>query len=140
VKHAERRLGVTFYTTLLAVAHQLAGALDEALEVAEQALEISPEVLVFRPETLRVRGELRRAKGQAELAEADFRDSIAIARDMGAKSWELRTTMSLAHLLCDTHRSDEARTMLAEVYGWFTEGFDTPDLKAAKALLDELAT
>ena len=54
--------------------------------------------------------------------------------------WELRTTMSLARLLASQPRRDEARAMLAEIYGWFTEGFDTPDLKDAKALLDELAT
>jgi predicted ATPase len=59
---------------------------------------------------------------------------------MGAKAWELRAATSLARLLRDTGRPDEARTMLAEIYNWFTEGFDTADLKEAKALLDELAT
>jgi predicted ATPase len=58
---------------------------------------------------------------------------------MSAKAWELRTTMSLARLLCDTGRRDEARTMLADIYNWFTEGFDTADLKDAKALLEELS-
>jgi predicted ATPase len=58
---------------------------------------------------------------------------------MSAKSWELRTTTSLARLLRDTGRRDEARAMLAEIYNWFTEGFDTADLKDARALLDELA-
>ena len=57
---------------------------------------------------------------------------------MGAKAWELRAKMSLARLLAKQGRRDEARTMLAEIYGWFTEGFDTADLKEAKALLDEL--
>ena len=57
---------------------------------------------------------------------------------MGAKAWELRATMSLARLLASQGRRDEARAMLAEIYGWFTEGFDTPDLKDAKVLLDEL--
>ena len=57
---------------------------------------------------------------------------------MGAKAWELRATMSLARLLAKQGRRDEARAMLAEIYGWFTEGFDTADLKDAKALLDEL--
>jgi predicted ATPase len=106
--------------------------------VAEEALEINPEDLVNRPQTLKVRGELRRAKGQAELAEADFRDSISLGKSMGAKWWELRTAISLARLLTLQGRSDEARTMLAEIYIWFTEGFDTPELKEAKALLDEL--
>jgi predicted ATPase len=59
---------------------------------------------------------------------------------MGAKTWELRATMSLARLLRDTGRRDEARAMLAEIYNWFTEGFDTADLKDAKALLEELSS
>jgi predicted ATPase len=57
---------------------------------------------------------------------------------MNTKAWELRPTTSLARLLRDTNRGDEARTMLADIYNWFTEGFDTADLKEAKALLDEL--
>jgi predicted ATPase len=61
-----------------------------------------------------------------------------MARSRSAKSWELRATTSLARLLRDTGRRDEARAMLAEIYNWFTEGFDTADLKDAKALLDEL--
>ena len=58
---------------------------------------------------------------------------------MGAKAWELRTTMSLARLFHDTNRRDEAYSMLSKIYNWFTEGFDTADLKDAKALLDELS-
>ena len=60
-----------------------------------------------------------------------------MARNMGAKAWELHTTMSLARLLASKGR-DDARTMLAEIYNWFTEGFDTADLKDAQALLDQL--
>jgi predicted ATPase len=86
-----------------------------------------------------VRGQLRLKTGQPELAEADFRGAIALAHNMSAKAWELRATMSLAALLAKNGRRDEARTMLAEIYGWFTEGFDTRDLKDAKALLEELA-
>ena len=73
------------------------------------------------------------------MAEADFRDAIALAQKMHAKAFELRATMSLARLLATPDRRDEARTTLAEIYGWFTEGFDTPDLIDAKALLDELS-
>ena len=62
-----------------------------------------------------------------------------VARSQSAKSFELRATTSLARLLAKQGRRDEARTMLAEIYNWFTEGFDTADLKDAKALLDELA-
>jgi len=64
---------------------------------------------------------------------------VSIARKQSAKSFELRATVSLARLLKSQGKHDEARTMLAEIYGWFTEGFDTADLKDAKALLDELA-
>ena len=78
-------------------------------------------------------------QGHADLAEADFRDSISLAKSMGAKAYELRTAMSWARLLASQGRADEARAMLAEIYTWFTEGFDTPDLKDAKALLDELS-
>ena len=107
---------------------------------AEDALNFNPDELVFRPETLRIRGELQLKQGDRQLAETDFRDSIEMARSMGAKAWELRTTMSRARLLSSQGHCSEARRMLAEIYGWFTEGFDTPDLKDAKALLDELAT
>jgi predicted ATPase len=77
--------------------------------------------------------------GQTDTAEADFRASISLARTMGAKAWELRTAMSLAHLLSRQGRRQEAREMLAEIYNWFSEGFETADLKEAKALLDELS-
>jgi predicted ATPase len=62
-----------------------------------------------------------------------------MARSMSAKAWELRASMSLTRLLDTQGRRDEARAMLADIYNWFTEGFDTPDLKDAKALLDELS-
>ncbi len=75
---------------------------------------------------------------RSELAEADFREAIALAQSMGAKAWELRATMSLARLIASQGRREEARTMLAEIYNWFTEGFDTADLIDAKALLDQL--
>ena len=71
-------------------------------------------------------------------AESAFRQAVASARRQGAKSWELRAVTSLARLLKAQGKRDEARTMLGEIYGWFTEGFDTADLKNARALLDEL--
>ena len=73
-------------------------------------------------------------------AEAYFERSLAVARAQQAKSWELRATMILARLWRDQGKREEARDLLAPVYGWFTEGFDTLDLKEAKALLDELAS
>ena len=81
---------------------------------------------------------MRDSSATAE-AEKCYRESIAIAKSQSAKWWELRATTSLARLLRDTSRRDEGRAMLTEVYNWFTEGFDTADLKDAKALLDELA-
>jgi predicted ATPase len=89
-----------------------------------------------------VKGEflLRVARSLPVEAAESYREAIEVARRQSAKSLELRATVSLARLLRDTGRRDEARTMLADIYGWFTEGFDTADLKEAKALLDELAT
>ena len=75
-----------------------------------------------------------------EEAEACFLKAIEIARRQQAKSLELRATMSLARLWLRHGKSKEARKMLAEIYGWFTEGFDTADLKDAKAMLEELST
>ena len=75
----------------------------------------------------------------ATKAEAYFERALAVAREQQAKSWELRAAMSMARLWRDQGKRDEARDLLAPVYGWFTEGFDTRDLKEAKALLDELA-
>jgi len=69
-----------------------------------------------------------------------FERALTVTRQQQAKSWELRAAMSMARLWSDQGKRDAARELLAPVYGWFTEGFDTPDLKEAKALLDELAS
>src|SRR5262249_30180707 len=98
----------------------------------------NPPELQTRPEIFRLRGELRLKAELPELAEADFREAIALAQTMSAKAWELRATMSLARLLRDKGRRDDASALLAEIYNWFTEGFDPADLKEAKALLKEL--
>jgi predicted ATPase len=73
-------------------------------------------------------------------AEGYFEHALTVARQQQAKSWELRAAISVARLWRDQGKRDEARDLLAPVYGWFTEGFDTLDLKEAKALLDELTT
>ena len=78
------------------------------------------------------------ATGDAAAAEASYREAMAIAQRQNAKLWELRATMSLARLWRDQGKRSEARDLLAPVYGWFTEGFDTADLKEAKGLLNEL--
>jgi class 3 adenylate cyclase/tetratricopeptide (TPR) repeat protein len=124
----------------VAEALALESRLDEALETVEHALREDPHKTVHHPEILRVRGELRLKLRQIELAESDLHKAIALARTMSAKFHELRATMSLARLLAKQGRRDEAHSMLAEIYNWFTEGFDTADLKDAKALLDELSS
>jgi len=115
-------------------------AVTEALAAAERTGERSVEA-----ELHRLKGVLTLARGAVPSAEVGaeaekcFRRAIEIARRQEAKSWELRATMSLARLLAKQGHRDEARAMLADIYGWFTEGFDTADLKDAKASLDELA-
>jgi predicted ATPase len=77
-------------------------------------------------------------QGHTKAGEELYRKALSIAEEQEAKMWELRAALSLARLRRDQGRYTEARDLLAPVYGWFTEGFDTPDLKEAKALLDEL--
>jgi class 3 adenylate cyclase len=126
--------------TYLAEAQALDGTVADALVTIDEALRANPQELFIRPETLRMRGELRLRQGDSGLAEADFRDAISLSQKLSAKAWELRASTSLAQLLSDNNRRDEARAMLSEIYNWFTEGFDTADLKDARALLDELGT
>jgi predicted ATPase/class 3 adenylate cyclase len=126
----------------LAEAQVSVGAIVDASATVEQALETNSDSLLWKPDLLRLRGELRlKTDGQSslELAEQDFRKAIELTQRMMAKSFELRATTSLARLLRDTGRRDEARRMLGEIYNWFTEGFDTLDLRDAKALLEELS-
>jgi hypothetical protein len=112
--------------------------IGDALITIEEALQANPEELVYRPNALTWCGDLRLKLDRAELAEADFRDAIALTKQMKAKAWELRATISLARLLDRTGCRDEARAMLAESYGRFAEGFPTADLKDAKVRLEKL--
>jgi predicted ATPase len=112
-------------------------ALNEALDVA-----IRTSGREYEAELYRLKGDLlhrHTMTSSGAQAESCFRSAIEVARQQGGKFWELRATTSLARLLGDQGRSDEARAMLAEIYNWFTEGFDTADLIEAKALLDELS-
>jgi predicted ATPase len=110
-------------------------ALDEVLAAAEEYGNRNHEA-----EAHRLKGELLLRLNDSNAAEAQycFQRAIEIARRQSAKSFELRATTSLARLLDKQCRRDDARMMLSEIYGWFTEGFDTADLKEAKALMDEL--
>jgi predicted ATPase len=94
---------------------------------------------VWLAEILRLKGWVLMRQGQRTEAEAQLRASIECARQQQARSWELRSSKTLAELLIECGQRDAARHLLAPMYDWFTEGFDTLDLKEAKALLDELA-
>ena len=115
------------------------GQLEEALATVEQAFSAVGERQIFLPEVLWWRGELHLMRGEETMAGRDFRETISVSRRISSKAYELRATTSLARLLAKQGKRDEARTMLAEIYNWFTEGFDTADLKDAKSLLDELS-
>jgi tetratricopeptide (TPR) repeat protein len=132
-------VGASCFTACLAAAQMLEGSIIDALATVEKAIQINPEELAYRPETLRLRGEIQLRIRRPELAEADFGAAIALAQKIGARALELRATVSQARLLDEQGRRDEARSMLAVIHNWFTEGFDTADLKEAKALLDELS-
>jgi class 3 adenylate cyclase/tetratricopeptide (TPR) repeat protein len=133
--------GAVWFTAWLSDAYRRAGRLEEGVVAADQAFESIRQTgeRQAEAELYRVKGELLLADGQQDQAEECLRKASAVARNQQARSLELRATTSLARLLRDTDRRGEARTMLTEIYGWFTEGFDTADLKDAKRLLEELA-
>jgi class 3 adenylate cyclase/predicted ATPase len=133
---------VPHHTALLARACEIAGQVEEALALLDEALQIVERTgeRWFAPELNRHKGRLLLRQGHAEAAEELYRKALNIAEEQGAKLWELRAAASLARLRRDQGRPAEARNLLAPVYGWFTEGFDTQDLKEAKALLDELSS
>ena len=133
-------VAMTLYLSWVAVAQSLDGKMPEALATIEKALQVNPDELAWRPDAFRIRGELQLASGNADAAEADFRDAIALAQKIGAKAWELRAAMSLVRMLRKRGDLAEARDLLIPLFASFTEGFDTPDLKDAKILLDEMDT
>ena len=107
--------------------------MDDALQIVERTGECW-----LAAELNRHKGRLLLQQGQFASAEQLYCKALSIAQEQEAKLWELRAAASLARLRRDQGRRAEARDLLAPVYGWFTEGFDTPDLKEAKALLDSL--
>jgi tetratricopeptide (TPR) repeat protein len=132
----------SWFMALLAEAQLQLGELEAANSSLKQAFAIVRETgeAWAKPEIHRVAAEiiLRKGGGEVLTAERHFEEAVAIAREQSSKWWELRATVGLARLLADQGRRNETRSMLAEIYGWFTEGFDTVDLKDAKALLEEL--
>ena len=145
VRSCVGRYGATSWTMLglfraiLAEAEHLSGN----FELAEEALAGTEEVgnRWWWAEFLRLRGDLQRSGSVGDRAAAEqlYREAIAVARGQQAKALELRAATGLVWLWCDEGRPDEARDLLAPIYGWFTEGLDTPDLVEAKALLASLA-
>jgi predicted ATPase len=143
---AYRSTGATvyapFHLSYLASAYAELSQLDQAwrcIGEATTAVEATKERWC-EADIHRIAGEtaLKSQEPDTGKAEAYFERALAVARQQQAKSWELRAAMSMARLWRDQGKRDEARDLLAPVYGWFTEGFDTLDLKEAKALLDEL--
>ena len=135
-------LWLPYFLTLLAETYGEAGQPDAGLRFLDEAHTVmdSTQERFYEAEVHRVQGALVLAQAADQHAQAEtcFQHALAIARRQQARSWELRAAMSLARLWQQQGKRAEARALLAPVYGWFTEGFDTADLQEAKALLDEL--
>jgi predicted ATPase len=142
LRAARFELWRTPFLCLLAEACMETGRLDDGFNALTeaQALADKNEEREHEVEIQRLKGELLLKRDESNVVQAQgcFQRAIEVARRQSAKSLELRATTGLARLLRDTGRSDEARATLADIYNWFTEGFDTADLKDAKAVLDEL--
>jgi predicted ATPase len=131
-------LFVPHYLALLASACEIAGQIEEALIFMDEGLKITEKTGEhwLQAELHRQKGQLLLRQRDHDAAEQLYCKALSIAEEQGAKLWELRAAASLARLRRDQGRHAEARDLLTPVYGWFTEGFDIPDLKEAKALLD----
>ena len=118
-----------------------AGRPEEGLNVLSEALTTAHRSgeCYYEAEIHRLRGELLLMQGDEAKAESSFHKAVEKARKQSAKLWELRATVSLARLWQKQGKKEKARGRLAEIYGWFTEGFNTPDLEDAKALVEELS-
>jgi class 3 adenylate cyclase/predicted ATPase len=129
------------HTALLARAYDIAERIEDGLTAFDEALQIAGRTgeSWLDAELYRRKGQLLLRQGHIGAAEKLYRIALGIAEQQQAKLWELRAAVSLARLWRDQRRSAEARDLLAPIYGWFAEGFDTQDLKDAKALLGELA-
>jgi predicted ATPase len=137
------RFHMTHYLSLLAILQARAGNMQDSLRALSRANEEIADTgeRLWLSDVLRIGGELGVLFGVAgEDCERRFVEALAAARKQQAKSFELRAATSLARLWRDQGKRQHARDLLAPVYGWFTEGFDTLDLKEAKTLLDGLGS
>ncbi len=134
-------LWAPYHTALRARGCEIEGQIEEALTLLDEALKAAEKTGEhwFTAELNRQKGRLLLRQGKPRTAEELYGKALGIAREQDARLWELRAATSLARLRRNQGRGAEARGLLAPIYGWFTEGFDTPDLKEAKALLAELA-
>jgi predicted ATPase len=143
-----RPSGATVWRTAwlahLSLAYAELGKLDDAWRCIGEAITAAETTKErwFEADVHRIGGEISLMSPEPDVAKAEayFERALTVARQQQAKSWELRASMSLARLWRDQGKVSEARELLAPVYGWFTEGFDTRDLKEAKALLEELGS
>ena len=134
------KLSLCHFYSMFAQAHLLSANTDEALRRIDEAVQTSATNgnVFFLAEIHRLRGEIQLARNLPDEAETCFQLSLEVARSQQAKSWELRTTMSLCRLWKSQNRTGDAHTALTSIYDWFQEGFDTPDNMDAKQLLDSL--
>ena len=146
-QNAENRAaqGVSWYQArylcMLAAAYAQVGQAEPGVRIVAEAEDLIAKNRehMWEGELTRIKGELMRVQGRsASEIETCLARAMAISRAQGAKSLELRAGRSLARLWCDRGRPSDARALLAPLFSWFTEGFETADLKATKALLDEL--
>ena len=138
-----QRNGLSVFLALLAEASGQSGQAEAGLRLLAEALAHVDHTgeRYYEAEVYRIKGELllQQAVPDAPQAEACFQQALVVARRQQARSWELRAAMSLSRLWQQQGKRTEARELLAPIYSWFTEGFDTPDLQEAKALLEALA-
>ena len=140
------RVGWSYWLALLAEVYGKAGQVEEGLPLLAEALPVVDKTgeRFYEAELYRLKGELtlqssaQSPESKVKAAEGCFQKAIEVARQQQAKSLELRAVMSLSRLWQRQGKKDEAHRVLAEIYGWFTEGFDTKDLQEAKMLLQEL--
>jgi len=143
MRAAGAELDRPYYKGILAAAYGKAGQPAQGLALIEEAVDCMNRTgqHLYEAELQRIKGDLLLVVSRDKEAAAEdcFRQTLACARRQSAKSWELRAALSLSRLWRGQGKNDDARTLLAEIYGWFTEGFETRDLRAAKAVLDELS-